>query len=540
MTYRAFGAFVVLVCLVCLALTANAGDMNNQDQLASGGGALSWNSFMGGSGNDCGRSIAVDASGNVYVTGNSDTTWGSPLRPYSGEWDGFVAKFSSNGTLIWNTFLGGVASDSSDGITVDTSENVYVTGNSNCTWGTPLWPYVSNGDAFVAKLNNNGPLLWNTFLGGSGNDSGYDVAVDSSGDVYVTGHSHSTWGAPVRPFTPSAEDAFVAGLDSNGSLLWNTFLGGGDWDSGCGITAGADGYVYVTGYSWTAWGSPVRAFTSGGDAFVAKLICHGWLHGTLVWNTFLGGNGEDSGVDMAMDPSGYVYVVGSSSATWGSPIVPYTSIYHDGFIAKLDNNGACLWNTFVGGLGDDYCDGIGLDRGGSLFVTGESSATWGSPQRPYTASSDVFIAKFDSNGLPLWNTFLGGAGSDRAAWSIALDNSGNVYATGYSYAGWGSPIHAFTSVCDAFVARLGGSGVAITSISSKTSKPGSSATIYGTGFSADKKKDVMYFGTKKAKSINRAKATSLKLTIPKVKKGSVGVYVVVNGVSSNTYQFEVK
>ena len=173
--------------------------------------------------------IAVDGSGNVYVSGDSPATWGSPVRAYTSDYDAFAAKLNSSGALTWNTFLGGSGDDGGCAIAVDGSGNVYVGGYSNATWGSPVRAFTPNGlnnDAFAAKLNSSGALTWNTFLGGSGGDSGRAIAVDGSGNVYVSGSSDATWGSPVRAFTAGDNDAFAAKLNSSGALNWNTFLGG--------------------------------------------------------------------------------------------------------------------------------------------------------------------------------------------------------------------------------------------------------------------------------------------------------------------------
>jgi hypothetical protein len=192
---------------------------------------LIWNTFLGGTGYDFGYGITVNTSGNVYVTGESDATWGTPLLPFAGSRDAFVAKLDANGALQWNTFLGGTSDDAGYGIAVDTSGNCYVIGHSLKTWGSPGRPFAGGGDAFVAKLDPNGALQWHTFLGGSGGDRGYGIAVDTSGNAYVTGQCNTNWGSPVRAYT-AGYDAFVAKLDTNGALQWNTFLGGTDHDYG--------------------------------------------------------------------------------------------------------------------------------------------------------------------------------------------------------------------------------------------------------------------------------------------------------------------
>ncbi len=410
-----------------------------------------WNTFLGSSTGFCsGRDIAVDTSGNVYVTGESSATWGSPVRPFAGWRDAFVAKLNKNGVLLWNTFLGGPTyADYGIGIAVDTSGNVYVAGYSNATWGSPIRPFVGSDDAFVAKLNENGDLQWNTFLGGSGADRGTDVAVDTSGNIYVTGESNATWGSPLRPFA-GYDDAFAAKLNNSGALQWNTFLGGLTYaDYGFGIAVDTSGNVYVTGYSYGTWGSPVRPFAGIDDVFAAKLN----NSGVLQWNTFLGSSDYDFSGGLAVDTSGNVYVTGNSYATWGSPVRPYAG-GADTFAAKLNNSGALQWNTFLGGPGDDFGrGGLAVDTSGNISVTGESSATWGSPVHPFAGVRDVFAAKLNNSGALQLNTFLGGSGDDFGG-GIAVDTSGNVSVTGTSYGTWGSPVHPFVGSCDAFIAKI--------------------------------------------------------------------------------------
>ncbi|MDD8026174.1 MAG: SBBP repeat-containing protein [Acidobacteriota bacterium] len=423
---------------------------------------LTWNTFLGGSGSEVGFGIAVDGSGNVYVGGACTAAWGtSPIRAYTSDVDIFVAKLDSGGNLTWHTFLGGSGSDRGYGLTVDGSGNVYIGGESNAAWGEPKRAFTSGGyDAFAAKLDSGGDLTWNTFLGGSGTDGGNGMAVDGSGNVYVGGQSTATWGvSPIRAFTSNGEctDAFAAKLDSGGDLTWNTFLGGIYSDLGKGIAVDGSGNVYVGGESTATWGtSPIRAFTSCSeysscdDAFAAKLDSGG----NLTWNTFLGGGGGDGGYGLAVDGSGNVYVAGFSGTTWGTPKRAFTVTVNDAFAAKLDSGGNLTWNTFLGGSGDDYGQGIAVDGSGNVYIGGYGYGTWGSPIRAYTSGGDALAAKIDSGGNLTWNTFLGGSGSDRGL-GIAVDGSGNIYVGGFSNATWGtSPIRAYTSGYDAFAAKM--------------------------------------------------------------------------------------
>jgi hypothetical protein len=413
---------------------------------------LTWNTFLGGSTSDFGFGVAVDGSGNVYVTGESGATWGTPVRAFS-SYDAFVAKLDANGALIWNTFLGGNAETDGRGVAVDGSGNVYIAGISHGPWGTPVRAYrgaVGEEDAFAAKLDTNGALIWNTFLGSSVFDSGRAVAVDGSGNVYVTGTSDGPWGTPVRAF--SSEDAFVAKLDTNGTLIWNTFLGGSAIDFGSAVAADGSGNVYVAGASDATWGTPVRRFSGGRDAFAAKLD----TNGALIWNTFLGGSGDVSGRGLAVDGSGNVYVAGYSSATWGTPVSAYSGGL-DAFAAKLDTNGALIWNTFLGSSNVDFGFAVAVDGSGNVYVTGESDAMWGTPVHAFGGDGDAFAAQLNGNGALIWNTFLGGSGYDYSV-AAAMDGSGNVYVAGSSDRTWGTPVRAFSGGDDdAFVAKLSAS-----------------------------------------------------------------------------------
>ena len=232
---------------------------------------LTWNTFMGCGTGDGGSGIAVDTSGNVYVAGTSAATWGTPENPYAGNLDAFAAKLNSSGVRLWNTFMGSGLSDEGYGIAVDTSGNVYVTGSSNATWGTPKNAYAGNWDAFAAKLNSSGVRQWNTFMGSGSDDHGEGIAVDTNGNVYVTGYSVDTWGTPLNAHAGGAYDGFAAKLDINGNRLANTFMGSAGYDQAKDIAVDTSGNVYVTGDSAATWGTPENAYAGNTDAFAVKL-----------------------------------------------------------------------------------------------------------------------------------------------------------------------------------------------------------------------------------------------------------------------------
>jgi len=384
-------------------------------------------------------SVAPEADGNVSQQSNTGNA--SPLGrvTYRNIWDGVTVVYeASAGSIVKSTYYvaatkEGVQVDRirlgyNRPVQIDDQGNLVVSyENGTLVESAPVaWQeteggrkpvratYVLHGEREVGfSLSDYTPgipvvidpaLTWNTFLGGSStDDEAAAIAVDGSGNVYVAGYSMATWGSPVRAYTSTGMDAFAAKLDSSGALQWNTFLGGSGYDYGQGVAVDGSGNVYVAGYSMATWGSPVRAYTSGGDAFAAKLNSSG----TLQWNTFLGGNGSDQGYAIAVDGSGNVYVGGTSAATWGSPVLAYTAL-SDAFAAKLNSSGTLQWNTFLGGSGNNYGSGIAVD--GSGVTSMSVGAAWPPgarrcgplhqevmmPLRPSSA------AAASSSGIPSW------------------------------------------------------------------------------------------------------------------------------------------
>lgn len=265
--------------------------------------ALLYSTFLGGEGNDRGYAITVDAPGNAYVTGETDSattfpTWpaGAPLLNYGGGTsDAFVTKISFDGTaLVFSTFLGGGNADLGSGIALDGSSNLFITGETASAnfpvapAGNPLRPYGGSIDAFVTKIMENGSaIVFSTFLGGTYIDRGHAVAVDQFGDVYVAGATDSanfpTWPSGRPLFSKSGEtDAFVTKIKGNGSaLVFSTFLGGTYIDRAYGLAVDRQGSAYITGFTESDGGGTSTPFPqrralqeyAGGstDAFVAKI-----------------------------------------------------------------------------------------------------------------------------------------------------------------------------------------------------------------------------------------------------------------------------
>ncbi len=383
-------------------------------------GVLQWNTFMGAAGDDHGKGIALDAAGNIYIGGYSNATWGTPVNPYAGEDECFIAKLSSSGVLQWNTFLGSPGFDQPYDLAADPVGNAYICGWSSQTWGTPVNAPTGGPDAFVAKVGSNGVRLWNTFMGGNEVDICHSLAVDTNGNVCLVGRSYTTWGFPVNAYAGDA-DAFAAKLNSSGVRLWNTFLGSAGTDEGSSVAVDASGNLYVVGASAATWGTPVNLFAGMGDAFAAKLD----TNGVRAWNTFMGSaTGGETGMAVAVNTRGDVFTFNNGTDIWGSPTYPFvTSVF--ACITKLDNSGARLWNVFNRAL-PDKSRSVAVDAGGNIFMGCTADVLWGTPVNPLAGGRDGFVAKIVEE--PVWKPKhavgdFDGDGSDGIAADFGLDGA---------------------------------------------------------------------------------------------------------------------
>ncbi len=430
-----------------------------------------YSTYLGGSGYDNAFGIAVDAAGNAYVTGftrstDFPTTAGAFQTTNPGV-IAFVTKLNPAGSgLVYSTYLGG---GTADAITVDAAGNAYVAGRTDSTdFPTTAGAFQTTNagiTAFVTKLNPAGSgLLYSTYLGGSGDDSASGIAVDAAGNAYVTGFTLSTdfpttAGAfqTVNPGGVSGVSAFVTKLNPAGSgLLYSTYLGGSSTQSGLtqsgnGIALGAAGNAYVTGYTVstnfpTTAGAFQTTFAGGdgylGDAFVTKLNPAG---SGLLYSTYLGGSGADSASGIAVDAAGNAYVTGTTHST-DFPITAgaFQATNHggprDAFVTKLNPAGSgLLYSTYLGGSRDDGARGIAVDAAGNAYVTGPTSATdfpttAGASQTTFAGGDgylgDAFVTKFNPAGSGLlYSTYLGGSVGEVSS-GIAIDAAGNAYVTG--------------------------------------------------------------------------------------------------------------
>jgi hypothetical protein len=375
---------------------------------------LVYSTYLGGSESDFATGIAVDRDGSAYVTGHtlsidfptsSSIQPGCPTAGFGGCDDAFVTKLSPDGaSIVYSTYFGGTADEGSNAIAVDGAGNAYVTGatrSADFPTVNPVQPAFGSGpdyyqDAFVAKFSADGSaLMYSTYLGGNTNDFGLGIAIDNEGRAYVTGETDSANFPTVNALQPmlrGPSDAFVANLAPDGSaLVYSTYLGSTGYDTGFAIAADAQGDVSVTGRTVNYDGSNYRA-----DGFVTSF----GPSGSLLYNRQLT---AAIGYGIAID-GGDAYVTGVTAG--GLPLVAALQSefggQYDAFVAKLDVSGHTVYCSYLGGSGYDRGSAIAVDSTGNIVVVGfTNSADFPTlnPLQEQVRDFDIFITKLDPTGL---------------------------------------------------------------------------------------------------------------------------------------------
>lgn len=385
-------------------------------------GNIVYTTYLGGSGLDEGRGVAVDSAGYLWVAGYTESndfpTRAAADSALGGSSDGFVARLAPDGSLVSSTLFGADGADRAYALTLDASDNAYVTGRttgSNFPTTPGAFDRTPNGDfdAFVTKFSPSADILYSSLLGGPGYDDGLAMTVDGAGSVFVTGKA--SWGYPVTAgaydTTQNGDyDMFVTKLNPSGSALtYSTYVGGDSWDEGLGIAVDGSGNAYFTG-NVQSGNYPVTEGAVGGalkglvGAAATKLNPAG---SALVYSGVIGGSNWDEGDALSIDSTGAAYIAGHQASsdfpttegaldrTFGGEV--------DGFLMKVDPSGTkLLYSTFVGGDGWDGAMAMSIDDTGRAYLTGATSSSNypGTSVGGSGGSHDVFSTTIDTGAPP--------------------------------------------------------------------------------------------------------------------------------------------
>jgi hypothetical protein len=422
-----------------------------------------WVISAGGSGRALGRSIAVDGSGNSYITGNFNGVliFGSTALTSTGATNLFVAKVDKDGNFLWAATTGGTSLDRGHSIAVDGAGNTYITGYfmDAPIFGRTLLTSWWSTNIFVAKLDNSGNFLWAVSAGGKSGSSGNSIAVDSAGNSYVTGYiqGSATFGSTTFS-SKGFDDLFVAKLDQGGRILWAISTGGTLVDRGNSIAVDASGNSYITGVFARTVPFVVATLSASGsdEIFVAKVD----NNGNFRMATSAGGLRPDVGYSIAVDSLGNSFITGlyMDKATFGTTTLTAKG-YDDIFVAMLDKSGNFISAVSAGGTVGEVGNSIAVDGYGNSYLTGAylSSATFGTTILTSRGSKMyTFVAKLNKGGQFI-SAVSGGGVMGSSAYSIALGKSGHSYITGWfdGTATFGSVTLTTMGTTDVFVAKLG-------------------------------------------------------------------------------------
>lgn len=424
-----------------------------------------WSNGIGGTGNDLGFKTTIDGLGNIYVIGyygSPSITFGTFTLSNGGM---FVVKYNSSGNVLWAKDASGASDNGANGIITDAFGNVYVTGSfySPITFGVTTLSNAGLRDMFIVKYDALGNVLWAKSEGNSGYDDGNSIAIDGSGNVYVTGTFWSptiSFGATTLSNAGSSPDIFVVKYDAFGNEIWAKSAGGSPMDYAISITSDSSNNVYVTGYYY----SPTITFETTtlinagyGDIFIVKYDSLG----NVIWAKGAGGAGNDESYSIITTPAGYFYIIGnfdSPTLAFGPTILTHSGNTDDIFVVKYDAFGNAVWAKSIGGTGNEKDNCITADNNENVYIIGNydsSSLILGADTLINQGNNDFFIEKLDSSGNILWSKGTGSVGDDEGL-GIVAGVSGEVYVTGYysNSISFGATTLSNAGIHDMFFAKL--------------------------------------------------------------------------------------
>jgi hypothetical protein len=396
-----------------------------------------FSTYFGGSQSDEIKSVCVDTNKNSYLLGNTYSTT-LPVTPglindtHSGNYDAFLAKLDSCGSLVWCTYFGSTNFDSGEKITLMHDGNLVFCGYTN-SLNTPTttgcFQVSNNGsyDCFLTKITPNGTIIWSTYFGKSGGDFAYDVKTDALDNIIIGGTTTSaglyTTAGSFQPNHKGNTDAFIARFSKDGALKWCTYYGGNNSEDIHDLYVDEDYNIIGAGGSFStnlnmSPGSFQALNEGGADAYLIKLDSNC----TRVFSTYFGGSGTDDAWGLSCDDSGNIYLAGhTNSADFDTTALSYQTFnngYNDWYLSKWSPTGTLMASTLFGGAGNDFLVRMVSQSQAGLFLLGKTESTTlpvigSNNQQNNHGNYDAFLAKFDMNTLrPVWTSYYGGSGDE--------------------------------------------------------------------------------------------------------------------------------
>ncbi len=349
-------------------------------------GNLLWMRQVGTDEIDYSTSVALDASGNAYITGY---TFGSLAEANAGAADAFLIKYDSLGNQLWSQQIGAISGDVSHAVAVDSLGNVYISGY---TYTDLAGTSAGGQDAYLIKFDSLGNHLWSEQIGTSSGDQSWSVAVDGTGNAYISGRTAGSLGRP----NVGSQDAFLVKYDSSGNLLWSQQIGTSEWDQSMGVTTDNTGNLYIGGSTRGNLGGPDNGDM---DVFLTKIDSSG----NELWSRQIGTSDLDRGWSVAVDGAGNIFISGDTEGDLGGP----NTGNKDAFLAKFDSSGSLLWTQQIGSTQLDQSWTVTVDGSGNAYITGQTRGNLGGPN---AGDYDAFLVKYSPIPEPATLLFLGAGG----------------------------------------------------------------------------------------------------------------------------------
>lgn len=417
---------------------------------------------------DVGRAVTTDTDGNVIVVGSftGGTQIGNTFLSGKGGLDGFVAKYTSEGNLLWAQVISGPAEDLARGVTTDGNGNIFVVGHFTDTitfsiTATDTAAAKSEGeqDVFIIKYSPNGEFLWHLTGGGTGDDTATDIDWYRWSDkLYVSGgfENRASFGTATI-LSNGLSDAFLMKIDGAGNAHWIRNGGGLEHDIAASVAVGNDEVIYIAGdfYDQALFEGTTLQATGSSDVFLARFDANG----NMLWAKTNGGTSVDVATSVGTDLNGNVFVSGYYQGTTFFQNFSVTAIdYNDVFISKFDGDGNCQWLSTAGSWDLDNCLGMAVAWDGSTYLTGFFEDEMFSQNISFEGNGyDIFILNYNPDGTIKYGRKAGAASSDFGT-AICLGPDQSLYITGYYFyfADFDQTTIGNADYGDAFLARMSG------------------------------------------------------------------------------------